>query len=704
MKLVRPNTPVFLALVLGIGVSFPSEAARWVVVSSANTPGLNETRWKTDLNVVNPGDQPAPVKVTLLSKGKDNSALSNSRTLTVPAQGQSTEPNVLSKLFSTEGSGALLLESTSTNLAVASRTYNEQPDRSYGMYLPALTEQDTLSAGETGHIIFVAKSDRYRTNIIFLNLSAAEGTVTVRLFDEQNRPLGSPVTTPVLPYSQDQFNAFDVSGAPATASARAEVTATVPFVAVATVVDAKTGDPFAVMARRASYAASDLILPAAAHIDGDKLAKFRSDVRAFNASSEAALATFSFYPAGVTSQSPETRQVPIPPMGLAAVDDIVLSLFGNASGSGAIRITSSQPLMVTSVTYNDAPEGTSGQDLPAIPAGQLISTADVARLSSLLGTPFRTNLLFFNPGSADLNLELSFKSPGSDAMKKNFLLKARSMDQINRLLESFFQIDPNTSGYLEVKLAESKALAAENGSYWVLATVVENTSNDPFQVTPEVQRNSSPPAGTGCVTVTPPKDGLKLTSSIKSGGVTGTLVSTFLNYTDTSSTVKTEEYLPTFTNISTSFLEYELKASDPYKGFVMLKKTTTQTTLPVIGAVTITLVLSEPRIQGPGKTQCAGVKWSGPNVALTNTTTPPGFTVPGETGTDDGEIFEVNKSITTPAGTFNTVHAKTKHFYPSTGYTTYVETWVSTEHGVAIKQISTDKDGQISEYEATKIE
>ncbi len=426
-----------------------TEATRWIVVSSANAPGLNETKWLTDLTVVNPADAEAAVKVSLLERGKDNGSLSTNATIQVPAHGQTTVPNALGTLFEKEGSGALLLESSSAAVQASTRTYNQLADRSYGMYLPALTDAEILSAGETAHIIFVARSARYRTNIIYVNASSTRGSITVTLYDKDNQKLGEPVTKELLPHGQDQFDAFGPSSAPATSAARAEVTADVPFAAMSTVIDEKTGDPFAVVARRETIASVDLILPAAVHADGDKNARFRSDLRAFNPSGDPATVTFAFFPRGESTSVPETKPMTVSARGLAAIDDILLSLFEKNGAAGAIRVTSTRPLMVMSVTYNDDPvQGTSGQDLPAIPAGQLIQTGDVARLSTLLGGDFRTNIIFFNPGDAALDAELLFRSPsGAEIVKKTITMKARTMDQINKLLEDFFKIDANTTGF-----------------------------------------------------------------------------------------------------------------------------------------------------------------------------------------------------------------------------------------------------------------
>lgn len=700
-RIRRPVLVLSAALFLGTS---DVRAARWLVVSSANAPGDKETQWRTDFTGINPNATDAAVKVTLLPPGGDNSALDINADVTLPARGQNSIPNVLQSLFSRGGSGALLLDSAASGLVLTSRTYNQQTDRQYGMLLPAIPEAEILQANETGHIIFVADSSRYRTNIIYVNASATSGKITTTLYDRNNNAIGM-LSRDVPPYGQGQFNAFSATGAPSTTGARAEVTGTVAFAAVATVIDANTGDPFAVFARRGATASSDLLLPAAVHDTGDKGSKFRSDVRIFNPGSDAATVTLSFYPRGDSTASPETRTVPIPGKGLAVLDDILLETFQKEKAAGAVRMSSTRPIMAVSSTYNEAPEGTSGQDLPAIAVDQLINAGDVARLSSLIGGAFRTNLLLVNPSATPLTLSLTMKSTGGQELaKKNFELKAQSMDQINKLITDYFGLPADTSGFLEVTTvsgARGESPQADPVKYWVTATVIENTSNDPFQVTPSIERKPTPPGGGDCATFKMPRTGLKITYNVTSPSGGGETTTTYTSVSETHTEAQSVSPGPYGPINSTSFLDYELVDS-PYQGFLLLKRVEIRTQVPVLGQLSVVVTFSPNLLFGPGRQWCTGMKWDTPSVTETVVTTPPGTTTTFQSPAFTGEVIAANTQITVAAGTFAVGHSRIP-VWTADGIAVS-EVWTSIEHGVAVKQVTTLPKGGIETVELVKIE
>jgi hypothetical protein len=683
--------------------ALPAHSARWLVVSTANAPGQNDTQWRTDFTGINPSSVDATVAVTLLPPGGDNSALDIKTDVLLPARGQKSVENVLQSLFTRSGSGALLLDSASTGLVLTTRTYNQQPDRQYGMLLPAIPESEILQANETGHIIFVADSTRYRTNIIYANASAQAGTITTTLFDTANKQIGT-VTKDVLPYGQGQFNAFSATGAPSTTAARAEVTGTVAFAAVATIIDADTGDPFAVFARRASTASADLLVPAVVHAPGDKQSQFRSDVRAFNPSNEEATVVLYFYPRGDSSLAPESRGLIIPAKGLAALDDILLTKFQKDNAAGSIRFNSTKPLLVMSSTYNEAPEGTSGQDLPAIPVDQLINAGDTARLSSLLGGGFRTNLLLVNLSATELTLQLTMKnSSGAELAQKTTKLKAQSMDQINKLITDFFGLPAETNGFLEITTlsgSRGSELQADDVKYWATATVIENTSNDPYQVTPAIERKPIPGGG-DCATFKLPRQGLKITYNVTSPSGGGQTTTTYVSVSETHTEAQSVSPGPFGPVDSTSILDYDL-VDTPYKGFLLLKRVEIRTQVPFLGSMTIVTTFSPNLLAGPGREWCTGLKWETPSVTQTIVTTPPGNTTTLQTPAFTGEVIAASEQITVAAGTFTVAHSRIP--VSTTDGIAVAEVWTSHEHGVAVKQVTALPKGGTEMVDLIKLE
>ncbi|MBV9493173.1 MAG: hypothetical protein JOZ54_02920, partial [Acidobacteria bacterium] len=430
-----------LVFTLALFTTVAANAAESMVAAAAHAPGASNTSWRTDLRIVNPNNVAAQATLYLLPQDTDNTARSQHVALNVPALGQLVLTDVAASQFNFSGSAALLVESTESRLVVTSRTYNQAPNGStYGQFIPGVATSEALKAGETGHLIYLVKSDDYRTNLGFAGTTANRGSVTVTLWDASARQIGARAFN-IQPYGQMQINdVFGTIGAPATAVARAEITTTVNVVAYSSVIDNRTGDPIAMIAQPTSRARTKLVIPAVAHTAGANNSSWRSDVRIFNTevghgddrgNGGDATVTISFYPANTSNPTPQTKIFSIGSQQILALDDVLQTAFGNAT-SGALRIESESQLFVTSRTYNQSSSGTFGQDIPAIALEDALVPGMVARFSGLTNRGYRTNLGFFNAGNtaADLKLELR-GNDGSSAGSKTLHLDANTMTQIN---------------------------------------------------------------------------------------------------------------------------------------------------------------------------------------------------------------------------------------------------------------------------------
>lgn len=673
----------FGVVCLGALLSGSLDAARWVIPGAAHAAGANNANFRTDLTIANPTSASASVTVNFLPADTDNAALASAVTLTVPAHGQLVEGDLVSALFGRSGGGALLVDSPTAGLVVTSRTYNQLPDKTYGMLIPGVPGSEALAAGETGHLVFLAKSDAYRTNVAFAGSTASAGKVTIRLLDGAGAVLGQGERD-LPPYGQTQINdVFGALGAASTTVARAEVTGTVPFVAFASVIDNETGDPFAVVAQRASAGATELLLTAAAHAAGANNAQFRSDVRLFNTTGDAASVTLSFYPAGVSTTSPETRTLTMNGHQLTALDDILLTTFGKTSASGGLRISSTKPLLVLSRTYNDAPEGTSGQDLPAVAIASLIGPNDVARIPAFPGSAYRTNVIVFNTGAESIEVNLAFVVSGSASSSTTLTVPGSSFHQANSVFTGV--ATSGSSVYLEAR-------TTSGGKYWIVATVIDNASNDPFQVAPTVER--APSSGGDCAEVSFVRVGLKTTHSIQSPGGNGTLVTTYTAVSATSATSDSVQTLPGASSTSTTTQTYHF-VDTPLRGFVVADRIVTRASAAGFTLESTLQYASPGKVRGPGTTWCAGTKWTSPATAYTLTSSV-GPTVNGVSPVEEGEIVSVSESVTVPAGTFQALHQRV------TAGTSVTDAWY-VKDGYVVKQVAKDGNGTTT-LELTSVE
>lgn len=682
------KTPLVASAAIAAVLALPASAARWIVPGSAHAQGSGGTNWRTDLTLLNPTGQAATATIRFLPANTDNATLPVPATRTVPAGGQVVVPDVLDTLFGRSGGGALLVESSEGTLGVSSRTYNKLPDREYGMSLPGIPTSAAIAPGETGHLVYLAKSSRYRTNVGFAGTTSSRGTVRVRVRDASGAIVGEG-TREILPNGQTQIDdVFGSLGAPATTVARAEVTADVPVVAFATVIDNRTGDPFAVVAQKASAAAPDLVVPSSVHKDGANGAKYRSDLRLFNPSGETASVTLALYPGGASTSSPVTRTLSIGPGGLAGLDDVLLGTFGLGDAYGALRITATKPVLALTNTYNDAPEGTSGQELPAVPVASFATPGDVLRFAGISGDGFRTNLLLVNVGAEALELDVTSRSVGGDLLAKRAVtVPASGMLQENDLFPR------GATGFLEVGPRAAARLGGGSPSFYALATVIHNVSNDPFPVTPYVQAAAS--ASGSCVRPTLPKAGTVYGFRVTAPDGVLNATTTFLSVTDTVSTSRTEatSAVGSTTSTATKTIAY-------LPGNLIGVVSVDDSSQTPVGTIRTVVTFSPTLVGGPGPEVCPGFTWTSPSVSIgTTTTTPYGSgsqttaSVPAR-----GRVVSTDETITVPAGTFRTYRT----FVERDDQTT-TETWFSYEGALAVRQVDVTSKGTQT-TEATKLQ
>ena len=168
--------------------------------------------------------------------------------------------------------------------------------------------------------------------------------------------------------------------------------------------------------------APSVYFPTVVKASGVNGTNFVSDLRVLNPTLLTANVRAEYFAAsdaGLSGPS-ATFDFPVGPGAQAVVNDLLGTLFG-VSGSGALRITSDHPVTLRSRVLNDlraAGGGTTGLLVPGLtlqgarivgylPLLSQASAADVAA-----GAGFRTNVGYFNPGSAPV--DVTFKALKND--------------------------------------------------------------------------------------------------------------------------------------------------------------------------------------------------------------------------------------------------------------------------------------------------
>ena len=192
------------------------------------------------------------VRIELLPTGEDNT---NPASVDVAISGGHVArlDHVLADAFGYQGTAALRLSATGSVLMASSRTVQATPAGPVSWWVPALPSGDAFVDSDEVALIHLREGAGDRTDIGFVNATAAPLDLDLALFDGGGTHLGSiPVHVP--PYGHEQIDgAFTASGHPDVPVGFAVVTTSTAgglFFASATVTDLATLDAYHVSGHR----------------------------------------------------------------------------------------------------------------------------------------------------------------------------------------------------------------------------------------------------------------------------------------------------------------------------------------------------------------------------------------------------------------------------------------------------------------------
>jgi hypothetical protein len=219
-------------------------------------------------------------------------------------------------------------------------------------------------------------------------------------------------------------------------------------------------------------------VPVASHNAGKNNSQWRSDLGLLNPGTVKANAQIEFYGSGGVVSN--TTYVP------AATQSILTDVVGqlNGSNSGALEVLSDQPLKVTARTYNEVssgascyPNGTQGQDYPAVVTGDGLAVGSSAYLAGLTeNASYRCNIGVVNTGtgSATVLVEL-FNGAGTKLANYTVSLAAGLWAQETQPFKSKAGQTAMDRGYATITVQTGSGVFA-------FASVIDNITNDPTTV------------------------------------------------------------------------------------------------------------------------------------------------------------------------------------------------------------------------------
>jgi hypothetical protein len=220
-------------------------------------------------------------------------------------------------------------------------------------------------------------------------------------------------------------------------------------------------------------------IPVAAHNPGLKQSQWRSDLGLLNLGSVTANGQIKFYGTGGVV----TNTTYVPAGAQSILTDVVGQL--SASGQGALEILSDQPLKVTSRTYNQVvssescyPNGTQGQDYPALAVDDGLAAGQIAYLAGLTeNASYRCNIGLVNVGSdsATVLVEL-YDGAGTKLTDYKVSLNPGAWKQETQPFR-------NKAGQTAMDRGYAKVTVQVGSGVFAFASVVDNLTNDPTTVT-----------------------------------------------------------------------------------------------------------------------------------------------------------------------------------------------------------------------------
>ena len=215
-----------------------------VVPAAAHVAGLQDTNWRSDLEVYNPTGTAVTYTIALLKRDQANPAPQQVAHAIDPGKSVRFD-DVVSSEFGYQGSGALRITSQSGTLHVTSRTYNQVSAGTYGQFIAGEGEDRHILYGGEGSVVQLRHDSAYRTNLGIVNVVDMPVSVDVDLYTAGGVLLGSK-TIDLGSWEHHQVDGIfaTVTGGDVN-DGYAVLRTTTPdgrFLAYASVVDNATGD------------------------------------------------------------------------------------------------------------------------------------------------------------------------------------------------------------------------------------------------------------------------------------------------------------------------------------------------------------------------------------------------------------------------------------------------------------------------------
>lgn len=477
-RLEEPHTAQVKSWSLLVGDLTPPSEARSPQMTflpvAARGPGAAGTQWTTDLQILNPSPfTPTQASLYLVQEGVNGTQEYLQRPLFIPGGAQIDLDDVIGDTFGLNSSAGQVLIDASTMPVIAGATIATQAPSggAFGQF-----EHGVAALSSTRLVLpHISGGSDFRTNIGLSENGGTTAAATLKLYDAATgEVIGQPVELEVQPFSIYRIDGIlQAAGAPQTTEEAYAVVETDDVVSAwASVVDEETGDAVFVMGAEPTGEGA-LMIPVIARTIGVAGTHWRSDVRIVAFGDGAAELELEFRPLGAPVNPPVTASVTVEPGTAAVMKDIVGLVFGMDGATGSLRIIpgpGSPPLVVASRTYNQSLQGTYGQFIPAITAGNR-ATATVMGIEG--STDQRSNLVVCEVQGEAVEVEATLRDRHGALLGTpvHLAVEAFGLVQVNDVFAAF-GVPPRPNCRIDVRRTTGQ------GSFFALASVVDRITGD----------------------------------------------------------------------------------------------------------------------------------------------------------------------------------------------------------------------------------
>jgi len=435
----------------------------------AHVAGVGGTPWRSDVALANPSDAALGLQLVFTASG---SLSSLTRDVTLRPRESRLLPDLVATLFGagdTRGGLRVVPPQEGPAPAVSARTYAVEASGNLGQGVSGVV----APAAGTYYVPGVYSDSFYRTNV-GVTADTVGVWADIRLYRGTAGQVGS-VTKGISPRDQQQWSVDTLFGG----KAQPGVPMTVGFaldhagVPYASLVDQASRDSVFLVG---DVPAQEWLVPVVAHNPGLQGTTWRTDVGVFNPGSTASTVNLEYLPQGLDNSEGGLVSAPVmlQPYTTLVVGDVAGALFGVTNGKGALLVSSTSPLVVSSRSYtNRSGGGTYGHGGPPVRPQALAATPrTIAGVRQTGG--YRSNVGLVS-GSRGVTVTLRLRDADGAVLgtRSGFRVPPRSLVQLG--LTALFPGAPlpDPVGAIDV---------LPDGPLLAYLSVVDGSSQDPVLV------------------------------------------------------------------------------------------------------------------------------------------------------------------------------------------------------------------------------